>query len=497
MKHFSFLFLFINALIFAQANVAYDASFGSNGRLFTTNPAQYTYNVGFGTVQYKTIQNIDNKLISVSGNASISRYNLNGTLDTAFANSGTRVVMTVSNFNISDLANLSDGSILVLVNNSTKSYIYKYSANGTPDTTFGNGGVLELFVTTYQNRFDYIKVLPNDSILIEGSARVNTTSQGIMGVIKIDKNGNYDTSFSLDGKVTLSSTTNSYTISLGIDTDSANNIYVGFESTPNGTFNYYGNVQKLSPNGTTVTSFGNNGIASQYVSVDSTDMRVFPNGKVLIAATSNTNGSNDAYLVAFSPAGTLEGTFRYDIDNGSNDNIEKIVIVDNNTFFLTGYTVTGGIGYGLVLKFNSNFALDTTFNNSGIFTTYYFSNKNSSNYDLILQKDRKLLLTGAGVGAGNTTNSNIGMIRLIDTKLLATNEIKKINNISIYPNPASNVINLQTDKSLVGKAYDIVDMTGKSVIKNKLSDKEINVSNLTTGNYILKIDNESYKFIKK
>lgn len=501
MKQFSFLFLFINALIFAQTNVTYDSSFGNNGRLFTTNYAQFMY-PPIGGAHYKTVQNIDNKLISVSGNASISRYNLDGSLDTNFGVSGTRVVSTTSGYVISDLANLSDGSILVLLNGFPRSYIFKYSSNGTLDTTFGNSGSLELVIATYLNSFDQLKILSDDSILIGGLAATSSTSTRTIGIIKLDKNGSYDTSFSLDGKVTLSSTLYSYNGCIGIDTDSTNNIYVGFQSTMNNTSNHYGNIQKLSPNGNIISNFGNSGSASQFVNGDCKDMKVFPNGKILIAAESITNGTNDVYLMVFNQSGILDtsignGTFRFDIDNNSNDYIEKIKIVDNNTFYLTGYIITGGITYGLILKLNSNFALDNNFNYSGIFATSYFSNKNSTNYDLIIQKDKKLLLSGAGVGTANTSSSYIGLIRLVDSKLLSTNESTKVNNVSIYPNPASEVINIQSDKSLLGKAYEIVDMTGKSIIRNKVSDKEINVSSLTTGNYILKIDNESYKFIKK
>lgn len=504
MKQFSFLFLFINVLIFGQANVSYDASFGNNGRIFPLSTTTVST-----TSHYKAVQNIDNKIIATSSDVSISRYNLNGDLDTTFGNSGTKIVSTSNNgYKIQDLAVLSDGSIIVLIHNYTYSYVQKYKQDGTLDTTFGSDGSLRLFITIYDNQFTRIKVLNDDSMLLGGRANAKDSdlysdNPYSIGIIKIDKNGIYDTSFSLDGKVTISVPYSnyvfqSYTTIIGLEVDNSNSIYIGIQNYNN---TKIANVIKLTPAGNTVTTFGTNGWASQVLTGECKDLKVFPNGKILIAANYYST-SNDIYLIAFKPEGTLDtsvgtGKYQFDIDNNSGDSVERILIIDNNTFYIVGSVSTGGIGYGLVLKFNSNFAMDSNFNYSGIYTTYNIINKNSSISDILLQKDKKLLLTGIGISNANNYSSYVGLTRLVDSKLLATNESIKVNSISIYPNPASGFINIQSEKALADKSFEIMDMTGKSVIKNRVSGKSINVSSLTTGNYILKIDNESYKFIKK
>lgn len=62
-----------------------------------------------------------------------------------------------------------------------------------------------------------------------------------------------------------------------------------------------------------------------------------------------------------------------------------------------------------------------------------------------------------------------------------------INDLSIYPNPVSNgKIYITTLKNLT-KDIQIYDVLGKNVLSTSLFGKELNISKLTPGIYILKI----------
>lgn len=83
---------------------------------------------------------------------------------------------------------------------------------------------------------------------------------------------------------------------------------------------------------------------------------------------------------------------------------------------------------------------------------------------------------------------------------LAVNDVNnKINEISIYPNPVADVLNINGDVSKV-KSAKIYDLSGK-LIKNIndpfINQKSINVSSLLPNTYILNIDGRSVKFIKR
>lgn len=78
-----------------------------------------------------------------------------------------------------------------------------------------------------------------------------------------------------------------------------------------------------------------------------------------------------------------------------------------------------------------------------------------------------------------------------------------IDEISIYPNPAKDIININTHNSLV-KSYKMLDVQGRSVkvsVLNDLSDFQIDITDLDEGVYVLQLVMEnqiiSKKFIKK
>ena len=68
-----------------------------------------------------------------------------------------------------------------------------------------------------------------------------------------------------------------------------------------------------------------------------------------------------------------------------------------------------------------------------------------------------------------------------------------ISSIFVFPNPVSNTLYIQgvdDDASL-----EVYNLTGKSVIKDK--GTELDVTSLNQGTYILRINNQYVKFIKK
>ena len=65
---------------------------------------------------------------------------------------------------------------------------------------------------------------------------------------------------------------------------------------------------------------------------------------------------------------------------------------------------------------------------------------------------------------------------------LSTNELKK-STLKIYPNPVKNILNIDTEDQF--QKADIYTINGQ-LIKTSLL-KEINVSDLSKGNYIIKI----------
>lgn len=92
-----------------------------------------------------------------------------------------------------------------------------------------------------------------------------------------------------------------------------------------------------------------------------------------------------------------------------------------------------------------------------------------------------------------------GILKFSGDLSLAVNEASAKSNLKVFPNPAVDVVNLTSNKEV--KSVTIYDLSGKKV-KSTTDSKQINVSNLAKGTYILQANYgnggvENTKLIKK
>ena len=74
-------------------------------------------------------------------------------------------------------------------------------------------------------------------------------------------------------------------------------------------------------------------------------------------------------------------------------------------------------------------------------------------------------------------------------------EENTIDNVSIYPNPANEVIKILNDNNLNITSIEIIDLTGRTVMSTE-NCEEINISELSEGQYFVKISGET-SIVKK
>jgi Leucine-rich repeat (LRR) protein len=88
-------------------------------------------------------------------------------------------------------------------------------------------------------------------------------------------------------------------------------------------------------------------------------------------------------------------------------------------------------------------------------------------------------------------------------QLLGTPDFEFSNYFTLYPNPAKNVVNIETKSSIQLKSAEIYNMLGQLVlaVTNMENSTSIDVADLTAGNYFIKISSDkgtsSAKFIKE
>lgn len=69
-----------------------------------------------------------------------------------------------------------------------------------------------------------------------------------------------------------------------------------------------------------------------------------------------------------------------------------------------------------------------------------------------------------------------------------TQETSVIEGLNLYPNPVSNGKIYITTKNDLEKSIIIFDVLGKKVLQTTVTAKEVNISNLVPGVYIIKIN---------
>ena len=95
---------------------------------------------------------------------------------------------------------------------------------------------------------------------------------------------------------------------------------------------------------------------------------------------------------------------------------------------------------------------------------------------------------------------SVGAITNPPACLLGVDDSKKAAMIKVYPNPVQDFVSIDSEIKFL--SYEIIDFSGKSFSRNHLSGNKIDVSQLTAGNYFIKLNTYAnvtvmVKFIKK
>jgi hypothetical protein len=85
------------------------------------------------------------------------------------------------------------------------------------------------------------------------------------------------------------------------------------------------------------------------------------------------------------------------------------------------------------------------------------------------------------------------------TTVASINTITKPSQIKIFPNPTDTELRVEIFESKVGELYQIFDYTGKLYTSGLIVSDNfvIDVSQLPTGPYVMRIDETNLKFIKR
>jgi uncharacterized delta-60 repeat protein len=372
----------------------------SVNRIVRINPngtRDTTFNVGtgFNVLASRVLVQSDEKIVVVggfttySGSASsgIVRLNTDGTRDTTF-NIGTGVASN----QLTSVVIQSDGKYIVGGNYTTYSgsssvRLTRINTNGTLDATFNTGAG--------SNGFIYATPIQSDGKIIVVGAFTSYSGSVVSNILRLNTNGTIDATFNV-GTGLNSSATNAI-----IEPSTNKIIVVGNFTTYKGILNNSTRIIRLDTNGNRDTSFVSGTGFNQSVNTPS-HLSIESDGKIYVGGGffSTYSGSVVNCFARINPSGSLDTTFSGYMSSPSSDvgfsnTVRSIFISSSNIYFAGSYTAYRPINN--IIRLNTDGTQDTSFAIGSGLTVQAFAVK--------LQPDGKIIIGGAfGVYSGSASS---------------------------------------------------------------------------------------------
>ncbi len=76
-------------------------------------------------------------------------------------------------------------------------------------------------------------------------------------------------------------------------------------------------------------------------------------------------------------------------------------------------------------------------------------------------------------------------------------EVAQSNGLILFPNPALNILTIQTDESFDGQVVNIYNTLGQEVLRTSVNNNKINIESLQNGSYIIKLESKQGTYVQK
>ncbi|HIK16051.1 MAG TPA: cadherin-like domain-containing protein [Leptolyngbyaceae cyanobacterium M33_DOE_097] len=369
-----------------------DPSFGING-IVTTD-------FGSDETASRTVLQPDGKLVvagTINGDFGLSRYNSDGSLDLNFGTGGV-VTTDFGGFDRgSNIVLQPDGKVIVIgrVDNpdgySWDFGLSRYNLDGSLDTTFGTGG--KVITDFRRNDTGSSAVLQSDGKLVlagwstERFTMCCYTSYSVLS--RYNSDGSLDTSFGVNGQVLADGAKNIVTVQPDGKLIVAYNSGSGFAYEPPPPSDFW--LRRYNADGSIDTSFGLGGIVTTDFSGDdsASDITLQLDGKLVVVGSlynSNT-GNSDLWLRRYNAEGSLDTTFGVGglvtTDFGEDESAADVVVQPDGKIVVAGSVNDES----RLIRYNADGSLDTTFGLGGAIATVVTS--------VILQPDGNLVVVGS------------------------------------------------------------------------------------------------------
>ena len=433
------------------------------------------------------------KTIPDKTNAALNSLVSTGGLDPAFGTSGSlRTFINGGKSNNKDdratsVALQSDGKIVVAGRSEDDSYYYafaltRFNRDGSLDSAFGNSGSKRTLISAgdIDDEANSIAVQSDGKIVAAGDL-TDALGHIAFALARYDTAGNLDTTFGTHGTIKNNinggNSKSDYAYSVALQSDGK---IVAAGRSGDASSNYAFALARYNTDGSIDNAFGTNGTVRKYINGGSNDgdgagtVVLQSDGKIVSAGYSATSIGLAFALARFKTDGSADSTFGTNgttVNNiygggHSEDAINSVALQSDQKIIAAGQSMdSSGYYRGCALaRYNTDGSLDNTFGTSGTVRNY-ISGGNSSNdlaCSVVLQSDGKIVTAGWSedpVGnaffiARYTTDGNL------DSSFNTTGTIRNhISGGSNYYDGANSAV-IQTDGKIVAAGWDEDIMSG-------------------------------------
>lgn len=304
-----------------------------------------------------------------------------------------------------------DGKIVLggFAGGMTQVGVVRLNHNGSMDSSFNSSGFMNFGIgSSYAGQLEAMKVANDGSIFLAGSADYAASSQ--YAVYKISANGTLDPTFGSGGTVLVPSQFQ-FEQNVAMDLQSDGKILLGgFVIENSGMYVYM--VTRLLPNGNVDNTFGQNGrVTCPYTTLMQYSpmangcnvLRCQPDGKILVSGyyTNMTLSNNELFIVRYKADGTIDSSFGQNglltrtVATNNGLNVRHIDINSQGTI----YAVCDKMGidgkYIVAYKVSNSGVIDNTYGNNGMAEIDSFQMMYPFGYtSMMIQHDSLLLFAG-------------------------------------------------------------------------------------------------------
>lgn len=351
------------------------------------------------------------------GHFAVSRYTADGLPDTTFDTDGKVTTNVGAGAFVYDVSVQNDGKIVVVGDSALDMTVVRYNADGSLDTSFDSDGIAHLNFATTDGYATSVLVQPDNKILVGGGV------DDQFAVVRLNADGTPDSTFGAGGVAIIPFTTSSAVSDLILQADGK--IIAGGGTY--GAGNSFALV-RMNADGTPDSAFNSTGIVTTDVVAGNfdtiADIELDNAGKIVAAGytVSTTGQVSGMALARYNTDGSLDATFgnggirvtSFGVRGQTSGYAEAVVVDSAGKIIAVGSDAPaffeGNIG---IVRYNVNGTVDTTFNWNGIVVAGGVAAIEEVANDAYLDTNDKLIVGGTAM---NPTDSSDFVVYRFETQ---------------------------------------------------------------------------------